>query len=311
MRLAVALAIWCLAVAGCNRQSGSKIRIDGSSTVYPITEAVVEEYRSVAPEVRVTAAYSGTTAGFSQFAAGEIDMWGASRPIQPEEEEQLEQAGIGFIELAVAYDGLAVVVNPQNDWVESLTMEQLRNIWKPDGRAESWSDLNPQWPDEPIKLYGPGTASGTFEYFTEEVVGKKGASTNDYTPNENDNVLVTGVAEDKYALAYFGLAYYLENADRLKLVGIDGGEGPVKPSVETVSGGTYPLSRPLFLYVRTRSLSDPAGAAFTKFYLENAAELAKEVGYVPVPEEADERNWERFRGAAPDGKPAEAPSEAA
>lgn len=310
--MAAAAVLSGLALAGCGRgPSGSMIRIDGSSTVYPVTEAVVEEFRGVAPEVQVTAAASGTTAGFAQFAAQEIDVWGASRPIRQEEIKQLEKAGIDFAEFTVAYDGLAVLVNPENDWADTLTIEQLRQIWSPKDRAETWSDLNPEWPNELIHLYGPGTASGTFEFFTEEVMGEKGASTSDFTASENDNVLVTGVAEDKYGLAYFGLAYYLENADRLKLVGIDAGEGPVTPSVETVSGGTYPLSRPLFIYVRQESLDNPSGADFVKFYLENAANLAKEVGYVPVPDEVQSENWERYKAAVSEGAPAAGADEAA
>ena len=274
------------------------IRIDGSSTVYPISEAVAEEFNQVEPRVRVTVSLSGTGGGMKKFSAGEIDICNASRAIKDKEKEACHAAGIEYLELEVAYDGLAVVVHPENDWVDCLTVAQLKELWRPESTVTKWSDLNPEWPDQEITLYGPGTDSGTFDYFVEEIVGEERASRADYTASEDDNVLVTGVQGDRYALAYFGVAYYEENKDRLKLVAVDGGDGCRKPSLTTVRDGTYtPLSRPLFIYVRKDSLERPEVAAFVKFYLEHAAELAADVGYIPLPAEASQTNAQRLEAA--------------
>lgn len=285
-----------VALPGCGPKRGGddlsqEVRIDGSSTVYPITEAVAEEFSKANPRARVTVGVSGTGGGMKKFSAGETDISNASRGIKAEEAEKCKSAGIDFIELSVAFDGLAVMVNPANDWCDSLTVEQLGELWRPDSKVETWKDLDPAWPAEKINLYGPGRDSGTFDYFTEEIVGETKASRDDYSKSEDDNVLVTGLASDKYALGYFGYAYFAENEDKLKLIGVDGGEGPVKPTIETVRSNTYaPLSRPLFVYVSTTALDRPMVADFVKFYLEHAADMATEVGYVPVSDEVAEEN---------------------
>ncbi len=249
----VVAVVW---VSGCSKPS---IQVDGSSTVYPITEAVAEDFKTEQPGVRVTVGLSGTGGGMKKFVAGEIDICDASRPIKDAESAACKASGIEYIELEVAFDGLSVVVNPENDWGDCITVEQLKAIWQPESTVQKWSDLNPEWPSEPIKLYGPGTDSGTFEYFTEAIVGEARKSRADYSPSEDDNMLVTGVAGGKYALGYFGYAYYEENKDRLKLLGIDNGDGNcVKPSVEAVRNGTYkPLSRPLYIYVNKKALQRP------------------------------------------------------
>jgi len=267
--------------------SGS-ISVDGSSTVYPVTEAVAEEFRMEAPDVRVTVGLSGTGGGFKKFCRGEIDVNDASRPIKETEVELCAESNINYEEFTVAYDGLAVIINPENDWVNELTLEELKMMWEPaaQGSITTWNQIRPEWPEETLNLYGPGTASGTFDYFTEAVVGESGDSRGDYTASEDDNVLVQGVANDKYALGFFGLAYYEENADKLKLVAVDGGEGGILPSEETVKNGTYhPLSRPLFIYLNDQALARQEGVAFTQFYLENAGELAGQVGYIAMTDE--------------------------
>ncbi|MCF6095574.1 PstS family phosphate ABC transporter substrate-binding protein [Thermovorax subterraneus] len=279
-----------------NSTLSGNIEIDGSSTVYPITEAVAEEFMKLYPEVNVTVGVSGTGGGFKRFVVGEIDISDASRPIKEEEIEKAKQNGIEFIELPVAYDGITVVVNKENDWVDSLTIEELKKIWSPDSKVTKWSDIRPGWPEQRINLYGPGTDSGTFEYFTEAVNGKARESRFDYTASEDDNVLVQGVSQDKYALGYFGFAYYLENKDRLKAVKIDSGTGPVEPTMETIREGTYkPLSRPIFIYVSKKSLERPEVKEFVKFYMENAGKLASEVGYVPMAENVYEDNLAKLK----------------
>lgn len=204
-----------------------------------------------------------------------------------------------YIQLEVAFDGLAVVLNPENDWCESMTVAQLKELWRPESAVKKWSDLNPEWPAEEIKLYGPGTDSGTFDYFTHAIVGEEGASRADYTRSEDDNVLVTGVQEDRYALGYFGYAYYAENKDKLKLLGVDGGNGPVQPTEATVRDGSYaPLSRPLYIYVRTSELQRPDVREFVRFYLDHAAKLASDVGYVPVSADVVKKNEMVFGAVA-------------
>lgn len=268
----------------------SQIEIDGSSTVYPITEAVAEEFRSYAPDVRVTVGVSGTGGGFQKFLRGETDINDASREIYPGEIEKAKKNNLEYVRLSVAYDGLAVVVNPRNDWAEYLTVEELKKIWEPaaQGKVTQWSDIRPEWPDEQLHLYGPGVASGTFDYFTEVVVGESGSSRGDFTASEDDNVLVQGVSTDKYALGFFGLAYYEENQEELKLVAVDNGEGsPVLPTTETVSNGTYaPLSRPLFIYISKEAAQKESVQKFVNFYLDKAPKMAKQVGYVAMPDSA-------------------------
>lgn len=286
-----------LLLAGCSGSTLSSIAIDGSSTVYPITEAVAEEYRSLRPEVRVTVGVSGTGGGMKKFIGGSIDICNASRRIKDTESRACDDAGVEYIELEIAFDGLAVVLNPENDWCDSMTVDQLRELWRPESAVKNWSDLNPDWPAERIQLYGPGTDSGTFDSFTSAIVGEEGACRADYTSSEDDNVLVTGVQEDKYALGYFGFAYYAENRQKLKLMGVDDGSGPVEPSEDTVRDGSYsPLSRPLYLYVRRSSLANQDVKDFVRFYLDNSAALSREVGYVPVSDEAARKNDEAFSG---------------
>ena len=259
------------------------IEIDGSSTVFPITEAVAEEFNKVAPEVRVNVGVSGSGGGFKRFTVGEIDISDASRQIKENEAAAAEENGIEYLEFLVGVDGLSVLVSPKNDFVECLTVEQLHEIWKPESMVQDWSDLDPAWPNKKINLYGPGTDSGTFDYFTEEVNGESGVSRADYTASEDDNVLVQGIRGDRNALGYFGYSYYAENKDKLKLVAVDSGEGCMIPSVETIADGTYsPLSRPLFIYVSKASLERPEVKAFVEFYMENGAELTAEVGSVPL-----------------------------
>lgn len=273
------------------------IKIDGSSTVFPITEAVAEEYSYEQPGVKVTIGVSGTGGGFKKFVRGETDINDASRNIKDKEAASCDENGIGYIELSVAYDGLAVIANPENDWLDNITVDELKMIWEPEaqGVITMWNQIRPEWPAEEIHLYGPGVASGTFDYFTEAVVGESGASRGDYTASEDDNTLVQGVAQDKYGLGFFGLAYYEYNADKLKLVGVDGGTGPVKPSLETVMDGTYaPLSRPLFIYVNSTAVERPEVVSFVEFYLDNAAELSVDVGYIPLQETEYEAVKQQF-----------------
>ncbi|UZH55663.1 PstS family phosphate ABC transporter substrate-binding protein [Salinimicrobium tongyeongense] len=288
-----------LVSCGNNKKEGSKnaISIDGSSTVYPVTEAIAEEYRAEAPDVDVTIGVSGTGGGFQKFGRGEVAITNASRPIKADEKAIAESNNISYVELEVAYDGLAVVVHPENDWVSCFTVEQLKKIWEPaaQGTITRWNQIDPSWPDEEIHLFGPGVASGTFDYFTEAIVGKSGSSRGDYTASEDDNVLVQGVSGDKYGLGFFGLAYYEENSDKLKMVPVDGGEGCVEPSTESVSNGTYaPLSRPLYIYVNSASLENPAVIDFVEFYLDEAPQLLQDVGYIPLTSEEYNREKEKF-----------------
>ncbi len=278
------------------RLSG-EIKVDGSSTVYPITEAVGEEFQKLHPDVKVVVGISGTGGGFKKFCNGETDISNASRPILQKEIDTCAQNGIEYIELPVAYDALSVVVNPRNDWVACMTVAELKKIWEPDaqGKITRWNQVRPEWPDAPLNLYGAGTDSGTFDYFTEAIVGKAKASRGDYTASEDDNVLVQGVANDQYALGYFGLAYYFENQDKLKAVAIDDGKGCVPPSEETVRNGTYqPLSRPLFIYVSRKAADRPEVEAFVRFYLEEGPALVKQVGYVPLPDAVYQLALKRF-----------------
>ncbi len=295
--------------AGTSAPSARDILIDGSSTVYPITEAMAEEFGKQHPDVRVTVGISGTGGGFKKFCTGETDISDASRPIKPSEVELCAQNGIEYIELPVAFDGLAVMVNPQNDWVDYLTVEELKTLWAPEaqGTVTRWSQIRPGWPDEEIHLFGPGTDSGTYDYFTDAIVGEEGASRGDFQASEDDNVLVQGIAGDRNALGFFGLAYYEENAGSLKLVPIDDGDdsngaGPIAPSLETVSAGTYqPLARPIFLYVSKAAAERPEVQAFVDFYLqpENAQSLVTEVGYIPLPEGVYTLAQSRFASRTP------------
>jgi phosphate transport system substrate-binding protein len=273
------------------------IKIDGSSTVYPISEAIAEEFRAVAPDVKVTIGISGTGGGFKKFGRGETDINDASRPIKDKEMAVCQENKIEYHSLTVAYDGLAVVVNPQNTWVDHLTTAELKKLWEPaaEGVVLKWSDIRAGWPDEKISLYGPDAASGTYDYFTEVIVGESGKSRGDYTNSSDDNVLVQGIASDKYALGFFGLAYYEENMQKLKLIAVDNGSGPVIPTSETVSNNTYkPLSRPVFIYINKTAAMRPEVQAFVEFYIKNASKVAKDVGYVSLPDETYANDLEEF-----------------
>jgi phosphate transport system substrate-binding protein len=264
------------------------IKIDGSSTVYPITEAVAEEFQ-IKTKTKVTVGESGTGGGFKKFCRGETDISNASRPILQKEMDACKEAGIQYIELPVAFDGLTVVVNDKNNWVKSLTVEELKKIWGPGSTVKNWKEINPAYPDKKLSLYGPGTASGTFDYFSEAINGKAKSHRSDYTPSEDDNVLVQGVSGNEGAMGYFGLAYYEENKDKLRAIPISAKAGApaVDATLDTVKNGTYiPLSRPMFIYVNaTAAAFKPEVKAFVNFYLDNAPELVKEVKYVPLPAE--------------------------
>ncbi|WP_299756040.1 PstS family phosphate ABC transporter substrate-binding protein [uncultured Pontibacter sp.] len=289
-----------------NAEGGSdltgSVQIDGSSTVYPITEAVAEEYRAEAPDVKVTVGVSGSGSGFKKFTRGDIDVTNASRAINADEAAVAQENNLSFLELSVAYDGLTVVVHPENDWVQDITVAELKKIWEPaaQGTIKKWNQIRPEWPDREIHLYGPGVESGTYDYFTEAVVGKSHSSRGDYTASEDDNVLVQGVSTDPNALGFFGYAYYEENQNKLKAIPVDdqddsNGAGAILPSLETVKDGSYaPLSRPLFIYVHSKAVERPEVVDFVNFYLDNAGELAEEVGYIPLPDNLYEEQRQKF-----------------
>jgi phosphate transport system substrate-binding protein len=276
-----------------------EIKIDGSSTVYPITEAVAEEFRVEQPDVKVTVGLSGTGGGFKKFCRAEIDINDASRPVKEAEAQSCGEANIKYVDLKVAYDGLVIVVNKENTWVDKLTVQELKKMWEPDaqGKITKWNQIRAEWPAEKFNLYGPGVASGTFDYFTEAIVGKSGSSRGDYTASEDDNVLVQGIAGDKNGIGFFGLAYYEENKDKLKLIGVDNGNGVILPTAETVKSGTYaPLSRPVFIYVADAAAKRAEVSAFVNFYLTQAATLVPDVGYIPLTNEEYQAELTKFKG---------------
>ncbi|QIR38360.1 PstS family phosphate ABC transporter substrate-binding protein [Tolypothrix sp. PCC 7910] len=279
-------ATFGLTMSAVQSQSVNTIKVDGSSTVFPITEAAAEDFQKTqGGRVRVTVGVSGTGGGFKKFCRGETDISNASRPILQKEISDCKANGVRYVELPIAYDALTVVVNPQNNWAKSLTVAELKKIWEPgaQGKVNNWSQVRSGFPNAPLKLFGPGTNSGTFDYFTEAVVGKAKSSRGDFTASEDDNVLVQGISRDKNALGYFGYAYYAENSKRLKAVAVNG----VSPSEATVKNGSYtPLSRPLFIYVSSKSIDKPEVKQFVKFYLQNAAKFSKEVRYVALPNSA-------------------------
>ena len=297
-----ALLLTALLTAGCGQRSPqgdvSVIRMDGSSTVFPIAEAVAEEFQLAGNgRTRVTVGLSGTGGGFKKLCRGEIDITNASRPILKEEMEKCREAGIGYIELPIAFDAITVVVNPANDWVKSLTVEDLKKMWEPaaQGKITSWKQVRPEWPETRLMLFGPGADSGTFDYFTEAVSHKAKASRGDYTASEDDNVLVQGVENNKNALGYFGYAYYSAHKDRMRAVPIEYEGREVLPSLETVIDGTYlPLSRPLFIYVKDSSAQRPEVRKFIEFYLTQGPKLVEEVGFVPLPEQASQIALKHF-----------------
>jgi phosphate transport system substrate-binding protein len=287
-------------VAPLDAHAQAAIKIDGSSTVFPISEAFAEEFQiQKRGKVRVTVGVSGTGGGFKKFCRGETDVANASRPISVEEMETCRKAGIKYMEIPVAFDALTVVINPANNWVKDnvLTIADLKKMWEPaaQGRINTWKQVRAEWPAERLMLFGPGADSGTFDYFTEAVMGKAKSSRGDFTASEDDNTLVQGVENNKSALGYFGFAYYVAHKDKMTAVKIDGGKGPVAPSVENVINGTYsPLSRPLFIYVKESSAARPEVREFVQFMMTEGADLVTEVGYVPLPKSAYQLAWKHF-----------------
>ncbi len=306
------ILVFALALAACNSNKGGgaagdkpgaqPIAIDGSSTVYPISEAVAENYQKGHKDQKVTVGVSGTGGGFKKFCNKETAISGASRPIKQAEVDACKKAGIDYVELPIAYDGIAVVVNPAASWVDNLTVAELKKMWEPDAQKKvtKWSQIREGWPDKEIHLFGPGVDSGTYDYFTESVVGKEHSSRGDYTSSEDDNVLVKGVSSDEGALGFFGYAYYIENKAKLKLVPVDdgkddNGKGPIAPSPETVQNGSYqPLSRPIFIYVSKTAAERAEVVDFVKFYLDTVDKTSAEVGYVALPKRAYELAGKRF-----------------
>ncbi|WP_233258644.1 PstS family phosphate ABC transporter substrate-binding protein [[Phormidium] sp. ETS-05] len=276
-----------------------QVLIDGSSTVFPISEAMAEEFMKANPSVKVTVGVSGTGGGFKKFCAGETDISNASRPIKPSEVELCSKNNIEYVELPVAFDGLSVVLNPKNTWAACLKVDELKKMWEPaaQGQVNNWSQIRPDFPDREMRLYGAGTDSGTYDYFTEAVNGKEGESRGDYTASEDDNVIVQGVAADEGGLGFFGFAYYEENKDKLKVAEIDGGSGCVAPTAETIANGTYqPLSRPIFVYVKKEAINRPEVKAFMEFNLAEANKnLITEAGYVPLPTDVNVAVQNRFK----------------
>ena len=276
------------------------VKVDGSSTVFPVTEAVAEDFQKAKKQqVKVTVGISGTGGGFKKFCRNETDVSNASRPILKSEMADCQKAGIEYFELPVAFDALTVVINPKNTFIKRLTIAEMKKMWEPaaQGKVTRWNQVNPAWPDQPMKLFGPGADSGTFDYFTEAIVGKAKSSRGDFTASEDDNVLVQGVSRDVNGLGYFGYAYYIENKDKLKAVPIVNDRGQaVTPSLETVENGTYaPLSRPIFIYVNSASLNKPEVKEFVEYYLKNGGKLAREVKYVPLPASAYQLAWKHVQ----------------
>jgi len=288
---AAALAAIAIATAACGGNNGTAgasdlagtIRIDGSSTVAPLSEAAAELFREENPDVQITVGTSGTGGGFEKFCSGETDVSDASRPIKDEEKAKCDAKNVVFDELQVANDALTVVVNKENDWIDCITVDQLKKIWDQGSKVNNWNQVDPSFPNVPMKLFGAGTDSGTFDYFTDEINGEEGRSRTDYEATEDDNRTVTGVSGDKGGLGYFGFSYFEENADDLKALKVDGGSGCVEPSVATVQDGTYkPLARPLFVYPTAALLARPEGIAFVRYYADHAVEIAEDARFVPL-----------------------------
>lgn len=289
---------WLLLVLSSQLGARAIVMIDGSSTVYPITEAVAEDFQAMKKgEIRVTVGISGTGGGFKKFCRAEIDIANASRPIQKAEMEACKAASVEYIELPVAFDALTIAINPKNTWSKTITVAELKTMWEPSaqGKITKWNQINPSWPDEKIKLYGAGADSGTFDYFTEAIVGKAKSSRGDFTASEDDNVLVQGIASDKYSLGFFGFAYYIENQKKVSAAAVDNGKGGVIPSAEAVENGSYqPLSRPIFVYVNAQALDKPEVREFINFYMKNAPTLVQEVKFFPLPAEVYQLNFDHL-----------------
>jgi phosphate transport system substrate-binding protein len=315
LTLAVALLAAALLATACGREeTGSvaasptgtgaslsgRVEADGSSTVAPLTQLAAERFRAEQPGVNVTVGIAGTGGGFERFCNGETDISDASRPIKEDEEVPIcEDNAIEYVEFHVATDALTVVVNAENDWVDCLTVDQLKKIWESDSEIDNWSQVDPSFPDQPLSLAGAGTDSGTFDYFTDAIVGEEGASRSDYTASEDDNVTVKAVQGDKGGMGYFGFSYFEENQDTLKALQIDSGDGCVAPSVESAQSGDYsPLSRPLFIYVKQESFVKPEVQEFVRFYLGNAISIAEEALFVPLTEEQHQEAVAAYEAAA-------------
>ncbi|MFE4705915.1 PstS family phosphate ABC transporter substrate-binding protein [Peribacillus simplex] len=277
-------------------QLQGEVITDGSSTVFPIMEAVAEEYMATQPDVKVSVGSSGTGGGFKKFIAGDTDLANASRPVKEEESALLDENGVKYTELKLAFDGISIVANKDNEFIDSLTVEELQKLWVDNGKVKKWSDIRPEWPKEEIKFYSPGTDSGTYDYFNEVILEEKPMVEN-ATLSEDDNVLVQGVEGDKNAIGFFGYAYYSENKDKLKIISIDNGKGAVEPTHETIKSGEYaPLSRPLYTYVANKSVAEKEQVAdYTQFVIENAGELAEEVGYISLPEEEYQKDLDKLK----------------
>ncbi|MCK1982154.1 MULTISPECIES: PstS family phosphate ABC transporter substrate-binding protein [Peribacillus] len=277
-------------------QLQGEVITDGSSTVFPIMEAVAEEYMATQPDVKVSVGSSGTGGGFKKFIAGDTDLANASRPVKEEETALLDEKGVKYTELKLAFDGISIVANKDNEFIDSLTVEELQKLWVDNGKVKKWSDIRPEWPKEEIKFYSPGTDSGTYDYFNEVILEEKPMVEN-ATLSEDDNVLVQGVEGDKNAIGFFGYAYYSENKDKLKIISIDNGKGAVEPTHETIKSGEYaPLSRPLYTYVANKSVAEKEQVAdYTQFVIENAGELAEEVGYISLPEEEYQKDLDKLK----------------
>ncbi len=296
-----------LVTVGCGESSGPagsegkpevQLSIDGSSTVYPISEAAVHAYKKENSKARISVGQSGTGGGFKKFTIGEIAICDASRKIKDTEFKLLAEKKIDYVKFEVAFDGIAIVVNNENDWCKELTLDQLKQLWKPGSTVKTWKDLDAAWPDKKIKLYGPGQDSGTFDYFTNKICGKSGDSRSDYSANEDDNILVKGVQGNKYALGYFGFSYYSNNDKKIQAIGVIQNGKSVKPSQDTIRSNSYkPLSRPLFIYVRKDKLQEAGVADFVKFYLDNAGKFAKRAQYVPAADAVNAENIKTFEAA--------------
>lgn len=277
-------------------QLAGEVIMDGSSTVFPIAEAVAEEYMAVQPDVKVSVGSSGTGGGFKKFIAGETDLTNASRPVKEEESKLIDEKEIEYTELKIAFDGISIVVNKENDFIEHMTVDELKELWVDNGSVKKWSDIRPEWPKEEIKFYSPGTDSGTYDYFNEVILEEKPMVEN-ATLSEDDNVLVQGVEGDKNAIGFFGFAYYAENKDKLKIISIDNGNGAIEPTHETIKSGDYaPLSRPLYTYVANKAVAEKEQVAdYTEFMIENAGVLSEEVGYISLPEEEYQKDLDKLK----------------
>ncbi len=296
--MAVTIGLTCGYTAYGSSKLRGKVKLDGSSTVFPVAEAVAEEFQKEYPRVRVTVGLSGTGGGFKKFTTGETDISNASRPIKGKEQKKADENKINMFKIPVAYDGISVALSSKNTFAHKMTLAELKKAWEPGSKVKTWKDIKAEWPAKPIKFYGPGADSGTFDFFTEEVMGKSRASRSDYVASEDDNVLVRGISADRYSMGYFGYAYYVENQSKLNVVSLSkDGKNYIKPAFESIKDGSYPLARPLLIYVNLKSAQREEVAKFVEFFIQNAAALSKEVGYIPLPKESYEKSLADFRAA--------------